>query len=1416
MREQSAKVLGLPKCNTKFTIFKTAKENIMLMFWGSDVLVSDSSEKGREDKSHTSATRLTEKNLDSLAESSSDDQLATPTTEEEELMGRQSTNFNPHSAQTSQSGGSAQSATLTDGVGSRPIDTQPIQGNNPVDRKQQVQNAQHVDELEQLPDNELRDIAAKLGLYLRQDQVSGLTREQLISMLKVAYEAGGASWAQFWRALSLSHTSRLPNNHVLLRLSQWFSTPQLEFPSGEHSIVQGQTSQPRYKGIPISIVGSQRPGRAINFYNRACLIIDPCTMKSVGDWKLVTKTQPYNARIKAVGSEPRKITEDALLDKDQRKLVHFATTEDLINGLITRVPKSSPPEVAWDEKQGSRLGYLGDFPFQAYWGGPNYHQRITLGMIPIVEDLFPQHVPAPLASGTEIRLVLGQDFIEHKQYYKYVIERETQDLTIDWDFQVYRNPNVNVNGGQQTMKCFVDGFYRDGAEWAAMYHVTGSWFNGIVLLTANSSNMDRPVFITLKALWKALMQVQELMTRLVGSKPLPLRLILYVLQRDVAAAFENNWAMIKRWESRGWTKADGRPVANRDLWEQLLSSIRQMKTLLNIEVSIQCNPTDLDPRELQKYDLGIKCLKTLKQNVPSYVNLRRPDVTNYFLKATINNNAMGVDVKGINYRGSQCDILLPEKLRELAYSLQNEGCLKCNSAHKIYQPIEQIAEGRGASKDDVCPLLSQLPDSITSESSVSRETIVVHDLLGPYDELNPTRPFGHQLCLCTPDSEAMKEALAILCNTHVIVYGHHNWIAVDKKELMLSLAEADEVGLPGDLEINGSDKWINYLKSKPGGAEAFEEYKMKNNKKTESRKKAINKRMRKKSKASKDLRVGKPGESPDAKKEEEEPPTDRMAATLLDEDRPRLQKDHEDHAVEENQAAYEEEDASGPMEGQSRMIGVGETEGGEEEAQLAAGNVVEMDGVYGKNSERGVDNANRTAEYPAGSKKQRRKEKKVREAIEKGEGRGEAPDGVSCDPDSNFDVEEVEKELQRYKELAANDWRTTEADAGDAGDEASDGGEEGEVVNVADKSTSDHRLGNEDDERSQARVASIDTPEKHSDKSSSTLASDHTSEISDLELDPEFGTGTRVEGRDQAGTVGGVEDNVPMASLHDANQENSNNRWEPKGRSWADDEDDSEAERVFWEQLYAGTQKLLPNEGQTQGALQSRDLTAKKKEEDVAKQSEAGPSRLQNPWRRNADATTQREIEEAAKEMVLKETLSTLRKTSGVVALGYKHQSRTAIKTEEEEHNEGELESEPIIQEALQRRTKVEKQKGKERNITTVNSGNKPMRAWGAPVPARLAEGLKLDEREFPALGTAVGKGAGKGREIRRPIIKNTEMELDYGREELTGFGEFATTQSATRVGEDGVDKKEVQRQGGGSTQAEQTPVNTVYPAEAQ
>jgi len=1444
MKDDEASIeKGRTECDTKFTTLKIAKK-IILMFLGSDLLVSNSSEKGEGDKAHTSsATKPAEKYSDSLAESSSEGQLATPTTEEEERVEHQSTNFNnSHSGQISQSGGNVQSATPTNGVGSRPIDTQPVQGNKQVDKKQRVQNAQHTDGIEQLPDNGLKELAAKLGLYWRQDQVSGLTREQLISMLKAAHEAGGASWAQFWRVLSLSHTSKLPNNHLLVRLGQWFATPQLEFPLGEHGIVQGQTSQPRYKGIPISIVESQRPGRAINYYDNACLIIDPCTMKSMGDWKLVTKTQSYNAHIKTVGSEPREMTEDALLDRDERKVVHFATTKDLSNGLIARVPKSGPPEVVWDEKQESRLSYLGDFPFQAYWGGPSYHQRITLGMIPIVEDLFPRHMPAPLASGTEIRLVLGQDFIEHKQYYKYVIERETQDLTIDWDFQVHRNPNVNVNESQQTMKCFVDGFYRDGAEWAAMYHVTGSWFNGIVLLATGSSNTDKPVFITVKALWKALMQVQELMMRLIGSKLLPLRLVIYVLQRDVAAAFENNWAVIKRWESKGWTRAGGRPVANRDLWEQLLSAIRQMKTLLNIEVSIQYDPANLDPRELQKYNLGIKCLKTLKKNVPPYVNLRRPDVADYFLKATINNNAMGVDVKGINYRGSQCDVLLPEKLQELAYSLQNEGCMKCNSVHKIYLPIEQVGESRGTLKEGICPLLSQLPDSMTSESSVSRETIAMHDLLGPYDELNPTRPFGHQLCLCTPDSEAMKEALAILCNTHVIVYGHHNWIAVDKKELMLSLAEADEVGLPGDLEIYGSDKWINYLKSKPGGAEAFEEYKKGNSKKIDPGKKAVNKRMRKKAKANKSLGTGQTEENPDAEKEGEGFPTDRMSATVLNDGRLRVRKAHKDQVIGEDQVVHEWVDVNGPMEGPSGamevsmgIIGGGETkEGGKEvqPIQIAAEDVVGVDGVRGEDSQRGDDHTSRTVEYPEGSKNQQRKEKKARRAIEKEKETSDGGAAVSCALDGNFDVEEMEKELQKYKELAANDWRTTEADAGDAEDEASDG-EEDELEDAADQYTGKLQLDDEDDLHSPARVVPMDTLANHNDKDYNTLASVHTSGISDLDLGPGFSAGTEVEGRGQVDVVRGV---GPTTSLHNPNHENNNNQWKPEGRSWADDEDDSEAERAFWEQLYADTRKYLPSGGQGQRALQPRDLTAKEKEKDVTKSAEAGPSRLRNPWRRNVDieyanetprnrvplVTTQREIEEAAKEMALKGTFPTSNKASGMVALGHKSRSRTATKTEEGEHDdEGRLESEPTIQEVWQRRTKAEQEKGKAWNLTTAKTGNRPMRGgWGIPTPTRAAEdsttsgGLNLGV--FPTLGSAVGKGIGKEREIRSPINKNAEMRSDYGRGELTTFGGFAKTQPGSKMGEDRMEKREIHRNRGGSTQAGWIPVNAAQPAEVQ
>ena len=41
----------------------------------------------------------------------------------------------------------------------------------------------------------------------------------------------------------------------------------------------------------------------------------------------------------------------------------------------------------------------------------------------------------------------------------------------------------------------------------------------------------------------------------------------------VVKAFTDNW--LQNWQRRGWTNAKGEPVANRELWEQLLRQIKQ-------------------------------------------------------------------------------------------------------------------------------------------------------------------------------------------------------------------------------------------------------------------------------------------------------------------------------------------------------------------------------------------------------------------------------------------------------------------------------------------------------------------------------------------------------------------------------------------------------------------------------------------------------------------------------------------------------------------------------------------------------------------------------------------------------------------------------------------------------------------------
>jgi ribonuclease HI len=62
----------------------------------------------------------------------------------------------------------------------------------------------------------------------------------------------------------------------------------------------------------------------------------------------------------------------------------------------------------------------------------------------------------------------------------------------------------------------------------------------------------------------------EIMAAIQGLAALtrPCRVVLYSDSRYLCDAVNKNW--LEAWQSRGWKKADKKPVLNRDLWEKLL------------------------------------------------------------------------------------------------------------------------------------------------------------------------------------------------------------------------------------------------------------------------------------------------------------------------------------------------------------------------------------------------------------------------------------------------------------------------------------------------------------------------------------------------------------------------------------------------------------------------------------------------------------------------------------------------------------------------------------------------------------------------------------------------------------------------------------------------------------------------------
>lgn len=70
-------------------------------------------------------------------------------------------------------------------------------------------------------------------------------------------------------------------------------------------------------------------------------------------------------------------------------------------------------------------------------------------------------------------------------------------------------------------------------------------------------------------------QRMELTAAIEGLAAIPghRRVNLYSDSAYVVSCFRDEWW--RRWERAGWTNADKKPVANRDLWERLLAETRR-------------------------------------------------------------------------------------------------------------------------------------------------------------------------------------------------------------------------------------------------------------------------------------------------------------------------------------------------------------------------------------------------------------------------------------------------------------------------------------------------------------------------------------------------------------------------------------------------------------------------------------------------------------------------------------------------------------------------------------------------------------------------------------------------------------------------------------------------------------------------
>lgn len=1288
------------------------------------------------------------------------------------------------------------------------------QGNGPIPEESVPFTAgpvQSTSNAKSLSDEELKSIAAAFNLDASQGMEatdSIMPRQQLRDLLKGAQEMGVSSWAQFFKVFSLSHTSRLPNQRVLAQVSQWFGGPGVAAQMSDAVSKTGRMTKLRFKGITIWVLHIEGGGRAKAIYNNARAIIDPCTLKSVANWKLITKTDAYQSIFGDKFTEPLSATTEKILEVDNDKILHFGTMKDISRNFTIGECGPGLSKVVWKDETESLFTYLGDFPIHMHWGDNKEVHAIRPGYIAVVkEDLFPRGKVA--TDGSEIWMVLGQDFIEHKQYYKYVIKRGTNDLLLDWDFTNHRSSHVKFELRLNSMSFFVDGFYREGTEWAAMFHRPGSWYNGIVLLSDNNNSVcDNEVPITLKALWKSLMQTQDLMVKVINTQMTFKHMFIFVLKRDIADAFEDDCAVIKKWERNGWTKGNGMPVANRELWEQLILAIHQMRALLGIEVSIRYSPPP--GFELARFERGIESLKVLKQYIPSFLILRRPDVANYFANLAALNNTqelMGINLSEISTRGSQCDFIQPNKLRDLAKQLESEGCLKCSNVHKIFPPAEQVGEGLNIGMQDACPLLSRLPYSIANESSVARETITKHSLLGPYNESGTSEIFGHQLCLCSPDSNSMSQALAILCDTHVIVYGHRTWIAMNKRELIMALALADEVGLVGSRPLPEEDSWLKHIKRKLGGPKAFEEYKKE---RADVAKKPVQKRKKKRAKGKKWMFPGQNGEAEQEDSGDDMGKND-LATTVSGEGRPGLWKGKGKGSMQEPFQQTIDEKAEEAHTPTQRVGDVLEepVDGGDELilADMSINGIVDVSQNLKALKEEGKD------EHERGHTEGR-----------EGKQEEKSTDGTTAkdfdSSDDEFDEEEMGRELQKYKNLAANNWKAPKDNISDAGDEVN-------TNQNKTKKVAKELIGNRVPEfawnelPTEPRLGNIDSIADDGDDSSTIFEDEPLSDISSLDLvaaadiEP-IEESESAEGGQEQGGDNSTENPSPVAQKAE---------WVPEGRSWADYEDDSEADDIHFSELYSNLNKFnrYREEADQAKAIADGLLKGKGKSSRIDETAVTEPSVWNTPWKNtvpqeaansrktNQDvpvdispkkseplmvpqkpATTAREeIKEKAKETALDSDFPGEPKEPSRMLV---NADKQAVKNDEygEEENKMSLMTRESSRQKFEhvRKTRevkqkqnLQKQTSKAVYVKEENAARSPMGAWEMPatrptgawgmVTPPATDDSKLNQKVFPTLGSAVGKGKGKVIATSNTVKENGKTWGSFG----------ATGEALTRVG---------------------------------